>query len=319
MAADRVDGSFREEVLAEPGGEHLERCYARGACASMCLVRRVDPDFNPRMVLHMVMQDMQEEVLSSPVVWLCSACDLCHTVCPQQIHISELMTAIRNIAIREGWEPPGPMEGNGNGHVVAQVDRFLCMGCGTCAAACPAEAMRVEGNGRDQVTARIQAAGSFIAREIEPKIVVFICDWCLRVEEDLALLERLPPHVRAVRVPYTGQLDPSLVLAAFTKGADGVLVLGCRPGECHYQRGNLLARRRITEMRPFLDVIGIGSERPMLRWIPTFERGVVGRAVRAYSELVEQLGPSPLNRPRSQTSSPAATQYSLGGHISDGA
>jgi coenzyme F420-reducing hydrogenase delta subunit/heterodisulfide reductase subunit C len=325
MKTDRADQSFAEQVLEEPGGESLYRCYSCGTCASACLVRRVNPNFNPRRILRMVMLDMREEVLSSPVVWLCSACDLCYSLCPQEIHISDLMRAIRNIAIREGYEPPGPIalvdetlcsgcglcavacpyEGielatgpaSGNGHVVARVDKYLCMGCGVCTAACPSEAIRIEGFGREKIAMRMQAGGWFMDSESGPKIVVFICNWCLRAENDLAHLDRFPSHIRVVHIPCTGQLDPSLVLTALTGGADGVLVVGCQPGECHYQKGNLLARRRIVELKPFLDVLGIGNERLGLEWSSTSERGKIAKTVGEFAQAVERLGPSPFNKP----------------------
>jgi coenzyme F420-reducing hydrogenase delta subunit/Pyruvate/2-oxoacid:ferredoxin oxidoreductase delta subunit len=270
----------------------------------------------------MVMLGMREEVLRSPVVWLCSACDLCYSLCPQQIHISELMKAIRNIAIREGYEPPGPIamvdeelcsgcgmcaaacpyEGielairsrSGNGHRVAQVDKFLCMNCGICAATCPSEAIRIEEFSREKVAMRMQAGG-WLRSEIEPKIVVFICNWCLRAEADLARLRQFPSHIRVVNVPCTGQLDPSLVLAALTEGADGALVVGCLPGECHYQKGNLLARRRVLEIKPLLKALGIGSERLRLEWISTSDRAKIERTVEEFTQAVERLGLNPLN------------------------
>jgi coenzyme F420-reducing hydrogenase delta subunit/formate hydrogenlyase subunit 6/NADH:ubiquinone oxidoreductase subunit I len=325
MEVNRPDRRFEQEVLAEPGGEHLYRCYSCGTCASACLVRRVNPDFNPRLILRMVMLDMRQKVLASPVVWLCSACDLCYSLCPQQIHISELMTAIRNIAIREGYEPPGPTaivdeelcsgcgmcatacpyEGiklvprptSGNGHMVAQVDKFRCMACGICAATCPSEAIRVEAFSREKVAVRMHAGG-WLRSDIEPKIVLFICNWCLRAQADLIRLDQFPSHIRVVNVPCTGQLDPSLVLAPLTEGADGVLVVGCQPGECHYQRGNLLAQRRTLEIKPFLDTLGIGSERLRIEWIATSERRKIERTVQEFTETIEQLGPSPLNGAR---------------------
>jgi coenzyme F420-reducing hydrogenase delta subunit/Pyruvate/2-oxoacid:ferredoxin oxidoreductase delta subunit len=322
MKVDRPDRRFEQEVLAEPGGETLYRCYSCGTCASACLVRRVNPDFNPRLILRQVTLGMRKEVLSSPVVWLCSACDLCYSLCPQQIHISELMRAIRNIAIREGYEPPGPIATvdealcsgcgmcatacpyqaielaprptSGNGHMVAQVDKFLCMDCGICAATCPSEAIRVEEFSREKVAIRMHADG-WLSSDIEPKIVVFICNWCLRAEADLIRLGQFPPHIRVVNVPCTGQLDPSLVLAPLTGGADGALVVGCQPGECHYQRGNLLARRRTLEIKPLLEALGIGSERLRVEWIATSERSKIERTVEEFTETIGRLEPNPLN------------------------
>ena len=323
MERDIADQTFREQVLAEPGGEYLYRCYACGTCASMCLVRRVNPDFNPRRILEMVMLDMKERVLSSPTVWLCSACDLCYSVCPQEIHISELMRAIRNIAIQEGYEPPGPFalvaddicSGCGlcvsacpygaielvtgsaptDGQALAVIDKVSCMGCGICAAACPSEAISIDEASREQIAVTMGAGEWFTGRGTTPKLVVFLCDWCVRAENDLAGLDRLPSHIRLVHVSCTGHLDPSLALTALTHGADGVLVVGCLPGQCHYQSGNLLARRRIAELKPLLDALGIGSARLGLEWVSTSARGKVGRVVEAFAESIRQLGPSPIS------------------------
>jgi coenzyme F420-reducing hydrogenase delta subunit/heterodisulfide reductase subunit C len=322
MGMQVPDRTFREEVLAEPGGENLFRCYSCGTCASICLVRRVNPDFNPRRTLAMVMLDMRERVLSSPTVWLCSACDLCYSRCPQEVHISELMQAIRNIAVRDGREPPGlratvhdalcsgcglcavacpygaialvSEAAPGNGHAVAHVDKYACMGCGICAASCPSEALQIEDASREQIALHIGADGWPAVSEAQPRIIAFLCDWCVRAEDDLAGLGHLPPNVRIVHIPCTGHLDPSLVLTALTKGADGVLVVGCLPGECHFQSGNLLARRRIAEIKPLLDALGIGRARLRLEWISTSERGKVGRILDEFAEDTGLLGPNPL-------------------------
>ena len=322
MRDGQTKESLEKEVVAEPGGENLYRCYSCGTCAAACLVRRVNPDFNPRRILELVMLNMREEVLSSPVAWLCSACDVCYSLCPQQIHISELMKAIRNIAIREGREPPGPFAkvneelcsgcgmcatacsydsielvpapASGNGHMVAQVDKLRCMDCGICAATCPSEAIAIEEFSREKVAVRMQAGG-WLQSDIEPKVVLFVCDWCLRAEGDLARLRQLPPHIRVVNVPCTGQLDASLISAAFTRGADGVLIVGCEPGQCHYQKGNLLAQRRSVEMKAILAALGIGDERLRLELIPAFERRRIERAAEEFTKTIEQLGRNPLN------------------------
>lgn len=322
LNAVKAKQSFRDEVVAEPGGDNLYRCYSCGTCASICLVRRVDPEFNPRRTLEMVMLDMRERVLSSPTVWLCSACDLCYSRCPQEIHISELMQAIRNIAIREGHEPPGPAatvddrlcSGCGlcvtacpyeaielvsqaapeNGRAIAHVDRYVCMGCGICSASCPSEAIAIEACARKETAERMNAAAWPGAGETEARIIVFLCEWCVRAENDRIELDQVPANTRIVSVPCTGHVDPSLVLTALTEGADGVLVVGCLPGECHFQRGNLLVRRRIAELRPLLDALGVGSARLRLEWIATPDRGKVGRILQAFTEAIEQLGPNPL-------------------------
>jgi coenzyme F420-reducing hydrogenase delta subunit/heterodisulfide reductase subunit C len=334
MEAYQPNSSFAKEVLAEPGGENLYHCLSCGTCGAACLVRRVNPDFNPNRIIHMVMLGMREEVLSSPVIWLCSACDICYERCPQEIHISHLMRAIRDIAIREGYEPPGPIalvdeelcsgcgicatacpyEGielvarslPGSDHAVAQVDKFLCMNCGTCAAACPSGAIRIEEFSQEKVAVRMQAGGWFLQEGLNPKIMVFICNWCLRAGDDLDYLHQLPPNIRIIDLPCTGRMDPSLILTALKEGADGVLMVGCEPGECHYQRGNLLARRRIAAMRPFLGAMGVGGNRLGLEWIAASDRGKIKRAVSEFIQVIEQLGPNPSRLPVQ----PAAGQVS---------
>jgi len=138
-------------------------------------------------------------------------------------------------------------------------------------------------------------AGGWLQSDVEPKVVLFVCDWCLRAEGDLARLHQLPPHIRVVNVPCTGQLDASLISAALTRGADGVLIVGCQPGECHYQKGNLLAQRRTLEMKTILSALGIGDERLRLELLPAFERRRIERAAQEFTETIEQLGRNPLN------------------------
>lgn len=324
--------SFAEEVMAEPGGEVLYRCFSCGTCAAACLVRRVNPDFNPRRILRMVVLGMREEVLSSSVPWLCSSCDICYQRCPQEIHISDLMKAIKNIAIREGYEPPGPIavvyeelcsgcgvcvtacpyeaaelatvglgsDESGNEHKVAQIDRFLCMGCGICAAVCPSKAISIEEFSYEKIAMRMQAGGWFMEKGGEPKIMVFICNWCLQAEADLARLDQFPPNIRVINVLCTGRMDPSLILTALREGADGVLVVGCQPGECHYQEGNLFARRRVMTLKPFLEAMGVGGDRLKLEWISTFERGKIEKTVEEFVGVVGHLGPNPFNNERRQ-------------------
>ena len=131
----------------------------------------------------------------------------------------------------------------------------------------------------------------------EPKIVAFFCNWCSYAAADLAGTSRAkyPSNVRVIRVMCTGRVDESLILKAFTVGADGVLVCGCHPGECHYQKGNLSARRRVTGLKPFLDAVGIGGDRLKLEWISASEGPKVAETVKSFTQTIKGLGPSPLN------------------------
>ena len=133
--------------------------------------------------------------------------------------------------------------------------------------------------------------------DFEPKIVGFFCNWCSYVGADAAGSSRMkyPPNVRIVRVMCSGRVDETLICKAFAAGADGVLVSGCHPGDCHYQRGNLSTRRRVMALRPLLEAIGIGRDRLRLEWISASEGRKVAETVGSFTETIRQLGPSPLN------------------------
>ena len=130
----------------------------------------------------------------------------------------------------------------------------------------------------------------------EPRIVGFLCNWCSYTAADTAGISRVkqPPNVDIVRVMCTGRVEPRLILKALTMGADGVLVSGCHPGQCHYQKGNLSARRRVMALKPFLDATGIGADRLRLTWVAASEAPMMARVVADFTEQVRRLGPSPL-------------------------
>jgi len=138
--------------------------------------------------------------------------------------------------------------------------------------------------------------------EFEPKIVGFFCNWCSYTGADLAGTSRIkyPPNVRVIRVMCSGRVDERLILKAFALGADGVLVSGCHPGDCHYQKGNLSARRRVTGLKPFLEAIGIGKDRLRLEWISASEGPKVAETVKSFTQTIKGLGPSVFNRRRNE-------------------
>lgn len=102
-----LDSGFKYRVTEEPGGEHLMRCYACGTCTASCPVRAIEESYNPRKIIRMVLLGMKEEVLNSEFVWLCSTCYACQERCPQDVLITELMNALKNIAVKEGIIHPG--------------------------------------------------------------------------------------------------------------------------------------------------------------------------------------------------------------------
>jgi F420-non-reducing hydrogenase iron-sulfur subunit len=134
--------------------------------------------------------------------------------------------------------------------------------------------------------------------EFEPRIVGFLCNWCSYAGADLAGTSRkkYPPNMRVIRVMCSGRVDERLILKAFIAGADGVLVCGCHPGDCHYQKGNLNARRRMTGLLPFLDAIGIGRERLRLEWVSASEGPKMAETVKSFTQTIKDLGPSPISK-----------------------
>ncbi len=114
-----LDRTFKYRVMKEPGGENLTRCFACGTCTASCPVREVDEKFNPRKIIRMAILGMKKEVLDHEFVWLCSGCYLCQERCPQDVKITDLMTAFRNIAVAEGFIHPS---------FVAQVDFLYKLG-----------------------------------------------------------------------------------------------------------------------------------------------------------------------------------------------
>ena len=300
--AEKTVRSFKDEVMAEPGGQHLQRCYSCGTCVSMCLINQTCPDYNPRRILRMVMLDMRQETFENPTIWHCSSCDLCYPHCPQGIRISELMQAIKNIAVREGYESPLPTSQvdeekcsgcdvcekacpygalslvvktiDGKERKVPQTNKALCMACGICAAACPLSAITVEDHSNEKIAARIQA-GHWLkkTRGGEPKVLVFNCSWNLRAEDDRAAMAELPPNVRVVTVPCSGRVDPTFVLSALQAGVATVLVAGCEPGQCHYKQGTRIAQGRMHTLHNMFEQVGLDTSRVRFVQIGTEERG----------------------------------------------
>jgi coenzyme F420-reducing hydrogenase delta subunit len=109
--------------------------------------------------------------------------------------------------------------------------------------------------------------------KFDPKIVAFVCNWCTYTGADLAGTSRLKQqtNARLIRVPCTGRIDPVFIIKAFEKGADGVLVSGCHPNDCHYNTGNFHARRRWIFFRQLLDFVGIDSSRLYFSWVSASE------------------------------------------------
>ncbi len=130
--------------------------------------------------------------------------------------------------------------------------------------------------------------------EFEPLIVSFCCNWCSYAGADLAGVSRLqyPPNIRIIRVMCSGMVHPNLVIDALTKGADGVLICGCHPGDCHYGEGNLKTEKRAEAITLMLEDFGLEEERFRLEWVSASEGPKFAEVVREFTEQVKKLGPS---------------------------
>ena len=126
-----------------------------------------------------------------------------------------------------------------------------------------------------------------------PKIIGFYCKWCTHAAADLAGTSRIyiPPNVIGIRVPCSGRVDPSFIYQAFLKGADGVLIGGCHPGDCHYNEGNYSAFRRTRILQKVLNEFGIEPERVRIEWISASEANKYKEILEDFTETIRKLGP----------------------------
>lgn len=131
-------------------------------------------------------------------------------------------------------------------------------------------------------------------KEFKPVIVAFCCNWCSYAGADLAGSSRLayPANVKIIRVPCSGRVNPLFILRAFQNGADGVILAGCHPGDCHYSTGNYYARRRMSLLFSMLDYLGIERERTRVEWISAAEGVKFAATMNEFVQAVTELGPN---------------------------
>ena len=118
VAVGQLDLHFRDEIASHPGGEHIRRCFACGTCAAGCPVTEVDSEYNCRRIIRQILFGMREEVLSSPLIWLCLVCYRCYVRCPQKVNFTDIMRVLRYLAVKENHVSPETFE-----HI-GQLDRF---------------------------------------------------------------------------------------------------------------------------------------------------------------------------------------------------
>jgi F420-non-reducing hydrogenase iron-sulfur subunit len=131
--------------------------------------------------------------------------------------------------------------------------------------------------------------------EYEPKIIAFVCNWCTYAAADLAGTSRIqyPPNVRLIRLMCSSAVDPIYIMKSMLNGADGVLIGGCHPGDCHYQNGNYKARRRVAILKSVLKSVGIPEERVWLHWISASEGKKFAETVSDMVTHLKKMGPNP--------------------------
>ncbi len=136
--------------------------------------------------------------------------------------------------------------------------------------------------------------GTTSDKKWEPRIVAFLCNWCSYAGADLAGVSRFqyPPNIRIIRLPCSGRVSANMILDALRSGADGVLVSGCHPGDCHYISGNLFARRRFALLNNLLEFVGIEPGRVNFSWVSASEGEQFAEVVREVTDTVRKLGPS---------------------------
>ncbi len=129
-------------------------------------------------------------------------------------------------------------------------------------------------------------------QEFKPLIVAFCCNWCSYAGADLAGTSRLayPAEIKIIRVPCSCRVNPMFVLRAFQRGADGVIIAGCHPGDCHYTSGNYFARRRMTLLFSMLDFFGIERERTRVDWVSAAEGVKFSTVMNDFSKKIHELG-----------------------------
>ncbi len=131
--------------------------------------------------------------------------------------------------------------------------------------------------------------------EFNPRIIGFLCNWCSYAGADLAGTSRMamPPSLVPVKVMCSGRVDPEMVADAFLRGADGVLIAGCHPGDCHYEKGNYHARRRFAVLKTVVESLGLEADRLRLSWVSASEGERFRQVVEEFTEKIRSLGPNP--------------------------
>ncbi|MBD3228581.1 MAG: hydrogenase iron-sulfur subunit [Candidatus Lokiarchaeota archaeon] len=174
---------------------------------------------------------------------------------------------------------------------IMKVKELNCVGCGTCAGACPTGAISIPGFTNEQISSQTEA----ILKEKRdfPLIVGFFCNWCSYAAADLAGTSKIqyPPNIRIIRVMCTGRISPNFILEAFSKGADGVLVAGCHPQDCHYRIGFDRMEKRVKALWDLFEDFGIDKKRLRIVSAGAPEAQKIADEITDFVKEIEELGP----------------------------
>jgi len=143
----------------------------------------------------------------------------------------------------------------------------------------------------------------------KPRVIAFCCNWCAYAGADLAGVSRLKisPHFRVVRTMCSGRVDPELILQTFLAGADGIMVAGCHPGECHYMEGNYKTMRRVALLKRLLDGLGVEPDRLALEWVSASEGARFREVINAFVERITGMGPCLIERRKTKAEEPTSS------------
>ncbi len=153
--------------------------------------------------------------------------------------------------------------------------------------------------GSDKIVPKSKTKKSRTVKSFEPRILAFCCNWCSYAGADLAGVSRIqyPSNIRIVRVMCSGRIEPNHIFSAFEAGADGVLISGCHPGDCHYISGNLHAEEMIIKLKKLFGIIGFNSQRLRLQWVSAAEGQIFANYIKEFVDLIKDLGPISIDRP----------------------
>ncbi|MHA2297803.1 MAG: FAD-dependent oxidoreductase [Candidatus Hodarchaeales archaeon] len=172
------------------------------------------------------------------------------------------------------------------------IDETYCEGCGICQATCPKEGVHVKNFTQSQIRAKVNRALEYSSPN--PKILAFLCNWCGFPAADLAGVNKAKhPPIIPIRVMCSGMVHPNILMDAFTRGVDGILVFGCLMGDCHYDDGNKMMDQRRKTIELMMDDLGLEPERLRVEWVSGAKWKKYTRVITEFHDNIENLGPSP--------------------------